>query len=247
MVKLAAKHGGKVLSTVYVNCNTELLWECKEGHQFEARPINVKRAQDWCIYCSGKRKFAIEDMAKLAAKHGGKVLSIIYVDYMTKLLWECKEGHQFEATPRSAKKIVDWCNICKDLKGNKGSKGEFIVANIFNKLNIKYTREFSVLSGKWRFDFEFEVNNIKYLLEFDGKQHFVYTSYFHNDSEDVFEISRNTDKSKTKWVINQGYYMIRIDYTQIGNIRHHLLRALQSRYNDQKLYVTNKALYEYIM
>jgi hypothetical protein len=51
MRALAKKRGGKCLSKTYRNAHTKLLWECANGHQWKARPANVKKVS-WCPECS---------------------------------------------------------------------------------------------------------------------------------------------------------------------------------------------------
>jgi hypothetical protein len=114
MVLLARKRGGKCLSRKYINAHTKLLWECAEGHQWKAVPNNVKQGT-WCPECSGKKKKTIKEMALLARKRGGKCLSRKYINAHTKLLWECVKGHQWEAQPDSIKQGT-WCLVCS---GNK--------------------------------------------------------------------------------------------------------------------------------
>lgn len=110
MHQLAKHHGGKCLSKEYVNVNTKLLWECEQGHQWEARPSDIKRGQ-WCPYCAGIIKGTLEDMQQLATRRGGKCLSKEYINTDTKLLWECKQGHQWTATPSGIKR-GNWCPYC---------------------------------------------------------------------------------------------------------------------------------------
>ena len=55
MYEIAKARGGKCLSTKYVNSNTNLDWECAEGHQWSATPGNVK-AGKWCKVCSYKKR-----------------------------------------------------------------------------------------------------------------------------------------------------------------------------------------------
>ncbi len=110
MQKIAKKRNGKCLSEKYINNNTKLLWQCKEGHQWEAKPGHIKK-DSWCPYCSGTVKLTIEEMRDIAKERGGRCLSNIYINSKTKLLWECKEGHQWEATP-SKIKHGQWCPYC---------------------------------------------------------------------------------------------------------------------------------------
>jgi hypothetical protein len=50
MQQLASKRGFKLLSEEYVDSETDLLWECPEGHQFEKRWGNFKNGQG-CPKC----------------------------------------------------------------------------------------------------------------------------------------------------------------------------------------------------
>lgn len=115
MRQLAMARGGKCISETYVNSQTGLLWECKQGHRWVAKPLNIKNGT-WCPKCAaanrGKRpKLTIEEMKRIAKKLGGTCLSRNYTNNRTKLLWECKEGHRWEAMPLSIKEGV-WCPKC---------------------------------------------------------------------------------------------------------------------------------------
>ncbi len=55
MQSLAASRGGRCLSTEYVNANTHLLWQCKNGHQWKAIPNGIKRGS-WCPVCANENR-----------------------------------------------------------------------------------------------------------------------------------------------------------------------------------------------
>jgi len=86
MQALAESRGGKCLSTVYVNSQTKLKWQCKEGHIWMAVPASVSFGR-WCRKCTGLEKGTIENMQNLAGSKGGKCLSNEYIDANTKLIW----------------------------------------------------------------------------------------------------------------------------------------------------------------
>jgi hypothetical protein len=111
---LARKRGGKCLSSVYFNSRSKLLWECEEGHRWEATPNNIQRGK-WCPCCGGSMKLTIEEMRQIAKTRGGKCLSKKYINNQTKLLWECAEGHRWEALPYSIKS-GSWCRKCAGLE-----------------------------------------------------------------------------------------------------------------------------------
>ena len=71
------------------------------------------------------------------------------------------------------------------------SKGEDRIIKILNRTKIHYDREIIVpkLTGKkgapLRFDFGiYENKKLIILIEFDGEQHFHYTSYFNKNKSD---------------------------------------------------------------
>jgi hypothetical protein len=114
---IAQERGGKCLSNDYVNNQTKLLWECAEGHQWEAAPSNIKFGT-WCPYCGRSLQLTIEEMQQIAKERGGKCLTNTYVNARTKLSWECKEGHQWKAVPNSIKSGA-WCPYCaRKLRGD---------------------------------------------------------------------------------------------------------------------------------
>jgi len=149
MNNLAKNHGGKCLSKKYFNNQTKLLWECEKGHQWEAIPTSIKKGC-WCDQC-GKDKFklSIEEMQEIANLRGGRCISKIYVNSYSKLLWECEEGHQWEALPTSIKK-GSWCPICSqrnkkphkytivDLKIKARQLKGFCLSEVYTRVNDHY-------------------------------------------------------------------------------------------------------------
>jgi hypothetical protein len=109
MQEYAKAQGGECRSEKYYNAHTKYDFSCKKNHPFLMSYANV-RAGHWCPKCQGKAKLTIEDMQELAARReeGGKCLSDKYVNNKTNLLWQCKEGHKWEATPSSVKG-GSWC------------------------------------------------------------------------------------------------------------------------------------------
>ena len=110
MRELAREHGGKCLSTEYINSQAKLTWQCMTGHQWEAVPGHIKQGC-WCPACAGTRKSTIEEMREIAREHGGKCLSTEYINSHAKLTWQCKDNHQWESAPANIKK-GNWCPAC---------------------------------------------------------------------------------------------------------------------------------------
>lgn len=111
MHELAAKKGGRCLSTTYVNNKTHLTWQCANGHTWLATPSNIQLVS-WCPTCArDQRMYTLEEMQQIAAKHGGKCLSARYVNTRTKLFWQCAKGHTWKAEPHSIQR-GGWCPVC---------------------------------------------------------------------------------------------------------------------------------------
>ena len=55
--KIAEEHGGKCLSTEYINSREKLKFECAKGHKWETTAINVKQGS-WCLRCGWDKKKA---------------------------------------------------------------------------------------------------------------------------------------------------------------------------------------------
>lgn len=109
--EIAREHNGELLATNYLGSKSPHRWRCRKGHEWEAKPNNIKNGS-WCPTCAGKAKVTIEDMRKLARSHGGRCLSKRYVNIMTPLLWECQCGHKWESAPNNVKNAGSWCPEC---------------------------------------------------------------------------------------------------------------------------------------
>jgi hypothetical protein len=120
MQQLAMARGGVCLSKRYVDNKTKLRWRCAKGHEWSAIPSSVKRGH-WCLICGNERQghlkaYTIDMMHKIAAERGGKCLSEVYKNNLTRLRWRCKHGHEWEAVPGSIVGTKNfkgtWCPIC---------------------------------------------------------------------------------------------------------------------------------------
>ena len=90
------------------------------------------------------------------------------------------------------------------------SKGEDKITKLLNSARVTYNREIVVprLTGKkgapLRFDFGIYKNNqLIVLIEFDGEQHFHYTSHFNKTKSD-FIYRCGCDRKKNEWAIKNN-------------------------------------------
>ena len=75
------------------------------------------------------------------------------------------------------------------------------------------------------YDFYFLHNDKKYLIEFDGIQHFNYNKSFYK-TEEQFVRRQEIDIFKTVNALKNGYILIRIAYSDINNIETILPEAI---------------------
>jgi len=120
MQKLAESKGGKCLSKNYVNANNKLKWQCKNSHVWEATPSGIIGGH-WCPKCSHiaggiVQRSTLKNMQDIANAKGGRCLSEEYTNSHALLRWQCKEGHEWCATPHNIK-AGKWCPKC----GHKSS------------------------------------------------------------------------------------------------------------------------------
>lgn len=202
---LAGSRDGKCLSSVYVNANTKLLWECANGHRWEAIPNSVKRG-NWCRKCSGYEKLTIEEMRLLAEERGGKCLSDRYAGLKSKLLWQCADGHTWQATPGDIKS-GQWCATCST------GIGERICRAFFEQM---FGLRFPKVRPAWlvnvkgnRMELDGYCESLQLAFEHQGLQHYKKSRMFHRSDKD-FKERQQDDFEKRKLCELHGITLIEI-------------------------------------
>ena len=143
----------------------------------------------------------------------GKLTVIDYADVKDKKgsYWKCKcecgneiitsrqclvEGHTFS------------CGCLSE------SHGEYLIRMLLEKNNISYIREYKVNVGfesNYPARFDFYVDN-KYIIEFEGIQHYKYTGY-----GNLLE-TKKRDKIKNQWCFDNSIPIIRIPYWHLDKL-----------------------------
>ena len=113
MREVAARKGGECLSAVHRDNLTKLRWRCPHGHEWESVPGSMVEAGDhkgtWCPICAGRlsKEDAFSELAKLATKRGGQLLSTKYRDTHGKLHWQCAKRHEWTAIADAIKSVFE--------------------------------------------------------------------------------------------------------------------------------------------
>jgi hypothetical protein len=169
-----------------------------------------------------------------AIDRGGQLLSTSIS--ARKLKWKCRDGHIFWMTFYKVKR-GQWCKQCGS------SIGERDIRKVLQEFNIPFAQQFSLpMLPRRKYDFYFEYGNRRYIIEYDGQQHFEYVRKYHKSKAKFLE-SQVIDRIKTYSVWKSNLFLIRIDYTQMEHIRHHIITAVNS---NCIVYLSNPEMYKYI-
>lgn len=219
------------------------------GKEFEGRPKTIKNGE--CKSCGClKLKASKENLKKAQLKQAqnkpcykGQTINDFYI---------------LDDIPRPEKDTqkTSWvkavCPICnqsfdvrvKDIKsgntkscGCTKSHGEFKINKILTEANISFAKEFSFNDLKYikklRFDFAIfnDKQQLSYLIEYDGKQHFeiINAGWSNFDS---LEIIQKRDGLKNNYCKEHNIPLIRIPYTHLKELclKDLLLETTEFRY-----------------
>lgn len=169
----------------------------------------------------------------IVAEKGGTVIGE-YVGTRTPVLVRCDKGHEWEPLPTNVTSHDKWCSTCR------ASKGEAACLAVLTQLGITPIPQYKIPGQPYPYDFYFHHDNIHYLLEYDGEQHFDENDFF--DQRESLQERQQRDKYKTSLSYYSGYYLIRIDYTKLNQIETCIKEALTRK---ERLCFSTPTMYQY--
>lgn len=257
MRQMAEERGGKCLSEYYINSQTPLLWQCSQGHEWEAVPSSLRRQRrggSWCGKCAGRgatAKLSIKEMQELAESRAGKCLSEEYINQNTKLRWKCFHGHEWEATADQLRNQNQWCPQCSSGIGERITRAFFeqLFGGEFPSCRPDWLK---VESGK-NLELDGYCARLKLAFEHQGMHHYEAGHYGAEKSKkfkkhDVFRF----DQIKRQRCKEKGVTLIEVPeiprLLKIDNVRTHIRAVCHSKgypipENFDKKYVDLKAAY----
>lgn len=143
------------------------------------------------------------------------------------VLWlcQCKCGNKVKIKGTSLLHGVKSCGCLK-------SKGEQKIIEILNAHNIDYTTQKTFdtccFDNKYPAYFDFYIEN-KYLIEYDGEQHFNYKNEGWNNKEN-FNKTKERDLIKNQWCKQNNIPLIRIPYWKLDTLNFDDLNLETSQY-----------------
>ncbi|WP_413790612.1 zinc-ribbon domain-containing protein [Bacillus thuringiensis] len=206
MRNIAKKKNGKCLSFKFADMKTKLRWQCERGHEWEAAPNHILNSNSWCPMCIGNVKKDILEMKRLAQLRNGSCLSKVYVNIDTNLVWECSEGHHWEASPYSVSK-GSWCPICNNSNFYiNEEKCRFIMESLLGK---DFAKTRNTLDNGLELDGYNE--DLSLAFEYNGTQHYHFNSFFHKDLAN-FEAQKQRDIAKGNQCKDKDIRLVVIPY-----------------------------------
>lgn len=194
-----------VLGPTEKRINKMIVWSCKcECGTFFELTSNLIETK----YSCGCILSHAKDLTGLKF---GKLLVVSLEKERTKfghLVWKCKcDCGNYKNIP-SPNLISGQTKSCGCIR----SRGEEKISQILNKYNIPFIQEYSFpdcLSEKGvKLRFDFYVDN-KFLLEFDGRQHYYPGGFFNQED---FEEMKQRDKIKNDYCKKHNILLKRIPY-----------------------------------
>ena len=134
------------------------------------------------------------------------------------------------------------CPNCKE------SFGEKHIAQILNKYNIKYIKEYRIQN--YRYFYDFYLPDYDIYIEYHGRQHYEPLSFFGGIAR--YEYTQKNDKDKIELVSKSGGLLIVIKYTfnTLEQIEDELIRLFSyihpeflNNKNEVKKYINNSKIY----
>lgn len=212
--KSSIVHNNKYLyyKSNYVNSKTKVIVVCPIHGDFKITPSNHLKGVG-CTKCANKYKpTTIEFIEKCKNVHSDKYdySKVEYINNLKSIEIICPDHGSFKQ--RSSHHLNGiGCPVCSK------SSGEQFIENFLNKNMINFKSEYKFEDLKilksLRFDFAIfdNSNNLKYLIEFNGKQHYFYNTRFHK-SEIDFQDQLLRDNMKIKYCKDNNIKLYIIRY-----------------------------------
>lgn len=170
-----------------------------------------------CAKCAGVGRLTTDEFTQRAVGvHGDKYnySKVSYKSHKSKVEITCYQHGSFFQNPNDHLGGAG-CPDCGRL-----SKGEESIGKLLENWGIRFKRERRFKQCKDKsylpFDFYFQIGSLRFLIEYDGIQHFATLGKW-NSKEKLAEIQKR-DAIKTKFAQDNGFILIRIPYTEYDNI-----------------------------
>ncbi len=185
----------------FIDSTKKVIIICKEHGEFLQTPqkhINGHKCNKCSIeIVSNKNRLTKKEfIEKAIIIHGNKFKysKVKYINNHTDVVIICVYHGEFNQNP-SSHLSGSGCPICRF------SKGEQKVAAFLEKNNVKFITQYKFHKSRLSYDFTFEQNGKKYLIEFNGAHHYEKVKYSKNDTKAEQRYAYRIEKDKEKAIL----------------------------------------------
>ena len=210
---------------IYTNKSEKVIITCKKHGYFEQVPNDHLRGHG-CSECGGTKRITtqkfIEEAVKIH-KNSYNYDKVEYVNMIIKVIIKCKKHGDYLQLPGDHLN-GSGCPKCKS------STGEKMIFEVLKKMNAKFIHQYKfddcIHKRKLLFDFAVFINDKVKLIEFHGRQHYNYISFFHKKNGREESIVR--DKIKIDYAELNKIDLLVIPYTLQEDIEKLLIKFLET-------------------
>lgn len=211
----------ELLSEYTGSSNRVLVKHLKCGNTYDAEAGKFLSDGGYCAYCSGqvKTKDDVINQINSLSNNEYELISNYKNNYSKVELRHKKCGNIWKV------RMVDFvrgsrCPYCGS------SNGEKLIKTYLEENHIPFEQQKKFPTCKYykELPFDFYIDN-KVLVEYQGQQHYEYTSYFYPKYSD-YEKARLRDRIKYDWATNNNITLLRIPYNHEGSIEEYLDKEL---------------------
>lgn len=221
--------------------NRNIIWHCKCdcGNEKDVDADTLRKGESNSCGCLQKEKASIQcrkTRIDLTGQRFGKLVALKpkysgEKNQHTKWVCQCDCGNLLEVDMGNLRAgRTQSCGCSNSIQEEKIIK---MLTN--NAINFKYQHRFINLPMK---EFDFFIEN-KYVIEFDGSQHFKYTGSGW-DTKEHFERTRQSDLLKNKYCFENKIPLIRIPYDveyNFEDLKLETTRFLLTPENEKEYYI----------
>lgn len=222
-IDITGKKFGKLLVlTREPTTGQEAMWKCQCdcGNIVNVRGSRLRSGETQSCGCLAKKRASEIHSIDLTNQRFGKLVALNKTGIVNNkgiIMWHCKCdcGKEIDVSGEYLRNGTTQSCGCLTI-----SHGELAIENLLKQYTIQYTTEktfpsciFPMTKNFARFDFY--IDN-KYLIEYDGIQHFKPTGGW--ITEDYVFQNQQRDKFKNQWCKNNNIPLIRIPYTHLKDL-----------------------------
>ena len=231
LIDLTGKYFGRLKVIKRAEKNTsgnKPQWECEcscgSNKIIIVSGSHLRNGHTQSCGCLQKEKARAVNFKDLTNQRFGNLLVLenSFSNSKSQSMWKCKCNCGSIIYVRGADLKNGHTKSC----GCINSFGEKEISNILSKNGLDFKKQYTINSCRFqktnalaKFDFAiFQKDQLQYLIEYDGKQHFICDNSGGWNTEEEFIKRINNDQYKNEWCKKNNIPLIRVPYTLFGNI-----------------------------